>query len=279
MPHHFPSRELKNIFLLLVALVALLSGAGCKQKQPSATTTTPAKQCTVTVAAAADLKFAFDDMVAAFAKVHPAIRVTVTYGSSGTFFNQLMNQAPFDLFLSADLDYPHKLIAQGLAAKDSEFQYAVGRIVVWVPNKSPLDLDKSKIQALLDPSVKRIAIANPEHAPYGRAAEAAMKKLGVYDQAKDRLVLAENIAQTAQFVQTGAADIGVLALALAVAPTMKDQGRYWEVPLEAYPRMDQGGVILSWAQDPEAAKLLRDFVCGAEGKAILTRYGFSMAKE
>lgn len=273
------SRGLKNILLLVVAMVVLFSGVGCKREQPAASTTTPAKPRAVTVAAAADLKFAFDDIVAAFEKVHPEVRVKVTYGSSGTFFTQLMNKAPFDLFLSADLDYPHKLSAQGLTLKDTEFEYAIGRIVVWVPNTSKLNLDSVGIQALLDPAAKKIAIANPEHTPYGRAAEAAMKKLGVYDQAKDRLVLGENIAQTAQFVQTGAADIGIVALSLVLAPNMKDQGRYWQVPLEAYAHMDQGGVILSWTQDAEAARLVCDFMCGTDGKDILRHYGFSMAKE
>jgi molybdate transport system substrate-binding protein len=183
------------------------------------------------------------------------------------------------MFFSADVDYPRQLIAQGVAAKDTEFLYAVGRLVVWVPRASTLDLTRLGIHALADPSVRKIAIANPKHAPYGRAAEGAMKSLGIYEAVQARLVYGENIAQTAQFIQTGAADIGIIALSLAVAPALKDDGRYWEVPLESYPRIEQGGVILSWAMDVPAAQAVRTFVLGAQGRAILHRYGFFLPRQ
>ena len=233
----------------------------------------------VTVAAAADLKFALEEINQAFTNAHPGIAVRVTYGSSGSFFAQLSNKAPFDLFLSADMEYPRKLVAQGDAAGDTLFQYAVGRIVVWVPKDSKLDLDKLGMQALLDPAVRKIAIANPKHAPYGQAAEAAMKKLAVYEQAKDKLVLGENVAQTAQYVASGAADIGIIALSLARAPALRERGRYWEVPLENYPVMNQGGVVLSWAKDAEATGLLRAFLVSAKGREILQRNGFSLTEK
>src|SRR4029077_6100604 len=134
-------------------------------------------------------------------------------------------QAPFDIFFSADIDYPRKLIDAGLADADSEFLYAEGRSVGWVPNSSPLDLETLGIRAVADPSVRKVAIANPQHAPYGRAAEAALKTLGAYDAVKDRLVFGENIAQAAQFVESGAADVGLIALSLALSPAMKDKGR------------------------------------------------------
>jgi molybdate transport system substrate-binding protein len=233
----------------------------------------------VSVAAAADLKFALDEIITAFSHEQTETTVKVTYGSSGNFFAQLSNRAPFDMFFSADMSYPQKLVEQGLAQKETLFLYAVGRIVVWVPNASPLNVENMGIQAVVDPAVRKIAIANPQHAPYGRAAEAAMKKLGVYEQAQSRLVLGENIAQTAQFIETGAADIGIIALSLAIAPAMRDKGRYWEVPLEEYPRMDQGGVILSWAKDLESANRFRAFVTGTSGRAVLKRYGFSLPGE
>jgi molybdate transport system substrate-binding protein len=233
----------------------------------------------VRVAAAADLKFAFDEVASEFQKKNPGVTVNVTYGSSGTFYAQLTNQAPFDLFLSADIDYPRKLVEQGRAVKDSEFLYAVGHLVVWVPNESKLDLDKLGIGAVTDPSVRKVAVANPRTAPYGRAAEAALKTLGAYDAVKDRLVFGENIAQTAQFVESGAANVGVIALSLAVSPAMRDKGRYWSIPLDAYPRLEQGGVILSSAKDAEAAQTLRAFLTGAEGRAILKRYGFTLPGE
>jgi len=233
----------------------------------------------VRVAAAADLKFALDEVASEFGTKNPGLKVSVTYGSSGTLFAQLTHEAPFDLFLSADIDYPRKLTEQGKTVKDSEFLYAVGHLVVWVPNGSKLDVDKLGIRAVTDPSVKKVAVANPRTAPYGRAAEAALKTLGVYDGVKDRLVFGENIAQTAQFVESGAADVGLIALSLALSPAMRDKGRYWSVPLDAYPRLDQGGVILTGAKDADAAQALRAFLMGAEGQAILKRYGFTLPGE
>jgi molybdate transport system substrate-binding protein len=226
------------------------------------------------VAAAADLKYALDELLVEFERQYPHIDVRPTYGSSGNFYAQLSNQAPFDLFFSADIDYPRRLIEQGRALQETEFLYAVGQIVVWVRNESPLDVETQGVHALLEPGVRKIAIANPQHAPYGRAAEAALQHLGVYEQVQSRLVLGENIAQTAQFVESGAADVGVLALSLAMAPALRDKGRYAIIPLHAYPRLEQGGVILARVRDREATELLRTFVIGEQGRAILRRYGF-----
>jgi molybdate transport system substrate-binding protein len=231
---------------------------------------------TITVAAAADLKFAMDPIVADFEKQYSNVTVRVSYGSSGNLFAQINNGAPFDLFLSADIDFPRKLVENKKALADSLFSYAVGRVVVWVPNDSPIDVEKLGIEALLSPSVRKIAVANPEHAPYGRAAVAAMKKLGVYDKVSGKLVLGENIAQTAQFVESGAADIGLIALSLAVSPKMKSEGRYWEVPLDAYPRLEQGGAILSVSKQPDLARQFRSVLVGPQGRETLRRYGFIM---
>jgi molybdate transport system substrate-binding protein len=227
----------------------------------------------LSIAAAADLKFALDDLVKQFEEKYPATKVNVTYGSSGNFFAQFQNGAPFDLFFSADIAYPRKLAEKGLGA-DDVFLYAIGRIVVWVPTDSPVDVDRLGIKALLEPSVRKIAVANPEHAPYGRAAVAAMKALHVYDQVESRLVYGENIAQTAQFAQSGAADVGILALSLAVAPQMRDAGRFWQVPLDAYPQMEQGGIILKSSRNLATARAFRDFVLGDHGREVLEHYGF-----
>jgi molybdate transport system substrate-binding protein len=232
----------------------------------------------LTIAAAADLKFALDDLVKEFEEKYPATKVNVTYGSSGNFFAQFQNGAPFDLFFSADIGYPRKLAEKGLGA-DDVFLYAIGRIVVWVPKDSSVAVDKLGIKALLEPSIRKIAVANPEHAPYGRAAVAAMKTLKVYDQVASRLVYGENIAQTAQFVQSGAADVGILALSLAVAPQMRDAGRFWQVPLDAYPRMEQGGIILKSSKNLETARAFRDFVLGDYGREILEHYGFYLPEK
>jgi molybdate transport system substrate-binding protein len=232
----------------------------------------------LTVAAAADLRFALEDLVKDFEEKFPATKVSVTYGSSGNFFAQIQNGAPFDLFFSADIEYPRKLAEKGLGA-DDVFLYAIGCIVLWVPKDSPLAVDKLGIKALLEPSIRKVAVANPEHAPYGRAAIAALKALNVYDQVAARLVYGENIAQTAQFVQSGAADVGILALSLAVAPQMRDAGRFWLVPLDAYPRMEQGGTILKSSKNLEAARAFRDFVLGDHGREVLKHFGFYLPEK
>lgn len=234
---------------------------------------------TVTVAAAADLKFALDEIAAEFQKVQPNIEVRISYGSSGNFYSQLAQHAPFDIFFSADVSFPMRLIEAGLADAKTQFVYAIGRIVVWVPNSSPIDLSQTGFEALKHSAVRKIAVANPEHAPYGKAAIAALQKLGIYDTVKDRLVYGENIAQTAQFVESRVADAGIIALSLALAPGLKEKGRFWEIPLEAYPRMEQGGVILPWAKHPKAAEGLRTFVLSPSGQATLRRYGFILPKE
>ena len=260
---------LKKICVALPTLAALVC-ADCAHPARAA------KQGTVRVAAAGDLKFTMSEIVEAFRRERPAVEVSVTYGSSGNFYAQLSNRAPFDIFFSADVDYPRRLVRQGLALADSEFLYGVGRLVVWVPRISPIEVEKLGIQALLSPSVRRIAIANPRHAPYGRAAEAAMKSLGVYDRTKDRLVLGDSVMQTAQFVDSGGAEVGIISYSLALAPPLRDKGRFWEVPIDAYPRREQGGVILSWAQDRAAAEAFRDFVLSEGGRAILLRHGFRL---
>jgi molybdate transport system substrate-binding protein len=256
------SRELRNLLFAVLLAVSVVAS--------------PAHGGEVRVAAAADLKYALDEIMLAFRAERPDVAVTATYGSSGNFYSQLRNRAPFDVFLSADLLYPRRLADDGLALHGEVFAYAVGRIVLWVPEGSPLDVERLGIHALLEPPARRIAIANPRHAPYGVAAEAALRSLGVYDAVAGRLVLGENVAQTAQFVQSRAADAGIIALSLAVAPPMRGHGRYWEIPLEAYPTMEQGGMITSWARDPSSARALRDFMLGREGRAILERYGFSL---
>lgn len=239
----------------------------------------PAPEPTIRIAAAADLQFALDELVAEFRRQHPQITVKISYGSSGSFFAQLSQHAPFDMFFSADMGYPQKLIAQGLALPETAFFYAVGRIVLWVPTSSAIAVEQLGVQALFDPTVKKIALANPQHAPYGRAAVAALKSLGVYDAARARFVLGENVSQAAQFVQSGAAQIGVIALSLALAPTLRAHGRFWEFPLESYPKIEQGGVILRWVRDRASAELLKDFVLSAHGRTILKNYGFFLPGE
>jgi molybdate transport system substrate-binding protein len=237
----------------------------------------PAYAGEISIAAASDLNFTFKEIIAEFEK-KTGHGVKLSLGSSGNFFAQISNGAPFDLFFSADIGYPKKLEEAGLAEPGTIYRYAIGRIVVWVPKGSPIDVGSLGIQALQHPSVKKVAIANPKHAPYGRAAVAAMEHYKVYEAVKHKLVLGENITQTAQFVQTGGADIGIIALSLAVAPAMKDIGNFWEVPLEAYPSLEQGAVLLKAAKDRKAARAFLYYIKSPDGATVFKRYGFVLPK-
>ncbi len=264
---------------LLVVGAGVVAGLrGTPTPGPEASPPTAEARPALTIAAASDLKFALDELLQDFRAKNPGADVRVTYGSSGNFLAQLSQGAPFDVFLSADVTYPRELVKQGLVEGDV-FLYGVGRLVVWVPEGSPLPVDTQGLEALRGPAARRIAIANPQHAPYGRAAKAALESQGLLPELQERLVLGENIAQTAQFVQSGSADAGLIALALALAPAMKKAGHYVEVPLGAYPRMEQGGALLKTAKDPALARRFRDTLLGAEGKALLRRYGFFLPGE
>jgi molybdate transport system substrate-binding protein len=230
----------------------------------------------ITVAAAADLQFAMQDVAARFQK-ETGKTVKLTYGSSGNFFQQIQNGAPFDVFFSANLDYAKKLDAAGLTEPGSYYPYAKGKIVIWVRNDSKLDLS-SGMQALLDPSIKKIAVANPEHAPYGQAAVAAMQNDKIYEKVKDKFVLGENISQTASFVVSGGADVGIVALALALSPNMKDKGRYVEVPAGEYPPIEQACVILASSKNKETARQFLAFIKTPAIGDLLRSYGFDVAK-
>jgi molybdate transport system substrate-binding protein len=232
----------------------------------------------ITVAAAADMSAALPELVAAYTK-KTGQAVKLSFGASGNLMNQIRNGAPFDIFFSADEQYPQQLITEGLASKDTLYRYAIGRLVLWVPADSTLDLSKLGIKALLDPSVKKISIANPATAPYGRAAEAALRHYGIYDQVSGRLVLGENVSQAAQFVESGNAQAGLIALSHALAPAMKDKGRYWDLPLDAYPALNQAAVALSRSKQQDAARKFLDFVRTPDATSLLTRYGFSLPAE
>ncbi len=228
----------------------------------------------ITIAAASDLNFAFREIVAEYEKT-TGNHVRLSLGSSGNVYAQIQNGAPFDLYFSADIAYPRKLEEAGLTVPGSLYQYAIGRIVMWATHESRIDVTKG-FESLREPTVKKIAIANPKHAPYGRAAVAAMEYSKVYDQVKDKLVLGENISQAAQFIESGACDIGIIALSLAVAPAMKSKGTYWEIPVEAHPPLDQGAVILKSSKQQESAIQFLAFIKGERGQEIMKRYGFTV---
>jgi molybdate transport system substrate-binding protein len=232
----------------------------------------------ITVAAAADMSAALPQLVDTYTK-KTGQKAKLTFGSSGNLANQIRNGAPFDIFFSADEEYAQQLIADGLASNGTLYRYAVGRLVLWVPANSPLDLSMLGMKALLDPSVQKIAIANPAHAPYGRAAAAALRHYGIYDQVSSRLVLGENVSQAAQFVESGNAQAGLIALSHALAPALKDKGRYWAVPLDAYPALNQATVVVSRSKQQEAARRFLEFLRGPDATSLLTSYGFSLPVE
>jgi molybdate transport system substrate-binding protein len=236
---------------------------------------TAARGQDLTVAAAADLQFAMQNISARFAK-ESGKNVKVIYGSSGNFAQQLRNGAPFDMFFSANLDYPTQLQQEGLVESGSFYSYAKGKIVLWIPKDSKLDLHAG-LQGLLSSGIGKIAIANPEHAPYGKAAVAALQAEHIYDKVKEKLVLGESISQAASFVASGAADAGIVALSLAVSPNMKDKGQYLEIPAADYPAIKQACVILQSSKNKGAARQFLRFIHTKAVEELLRQYGFEVA--
>lgn len=228
---------------------------------------------TLRVAAAADMQFAMADLASRFEK-QSGTKLAVTYGSSGNFRTQIQNGAPFDLFFSADTQYPEQLIAAGLADAESLTVYAHGHLVLWAPAGMNLRLAERGFAALRDPRVEKIAVASPEHAPYGRAAVAALQKTGLYADVKAKLVFGENISQAAQFVQSGSAQVGLIACSLTFAESMKG-GERWEIPQDLYPGVEQAAVILHASPNKAAAKAFLDYVKSAKGRSVLANYGFT----
>jgi molybdate transport system substrate-binding protein len=246
--------------MVLASISALLSAVACAQGQE------------IRIAAAADLNSAMKELSEQFQR-QTGTKVNATYGSSGNFFSQMQNGAPFDLFFSADIEYPRRLEAAGLAEPGTLCEYAVGRIVIWTPSDAKVDVTKQGWKALLDASVKNIAIANPEHAPYGRAAVAALQKAGIYESVKNKLVYGENISQAAQFVQSGNVQAGIVALSLAISPAMRD-GKRWEIPTDMHPPLEQAAIVLKGGTNKEAARTFLEFVRSLAGRATLAKYGF-----
>jgi molybdate transport system substrate-binding protein len=265
-PMRFTSSKSLVAFILLSAILLTTTSAWAQDQKDS-----PA----LTVAAAADLSSALQEVADRYEK-KTGIHLKLSFGASGALTQQIQNGAPFDLFFSADMDYPRQLIAAGAADQASLYQYAVGKLVLWVPADSPLDLDHKGMDVLLDPSVKKIAVANPQHAPYGRAAVAALKHAGIYDRIADQLVLGENVAQAAQFVESGNAQAGFVALAHAVAPSMRGKGKYWEVPADFYPPLAQGVVVISNSLHKKEAADFLDYIKTKETSELLRKFGFTL---
>ena len=229
----------------------------------------------ITIAAAADLKFAMEEIVVVFKQANPADQVETIYGSSGKFHTQIQQGAPFDLFFSADIAYPRMLEKEGLAASEPK-PYAFGRLVLWSASR---DAGKMAIADLADPAIKKIAIANPKHAPYGKRAEEALRSAGLWDKVESRLVMGENIAQTAQYVQSGNADVGIIALSLALNKELASKGGYALIPDNLHQPLEQGYIITKQAAGNALARKFADFMSSPEARRVMVRYGFVLPGE
>ena len=230
----------------------------------------------ILVAAAADLNQVLPIVAERF-EHETGNRVKLSFGSSGNFFAQIQNGAPFDLFFSADIDFPRRLESAGFAEPGSLYEYAVGKIVLWVPNGSGVDISRG-LPLVLDPGVRKIAIANPAHAPYGKAAVAALQNDQLYDRIKDKLVLGENISQTFELVHSGNADVGIVALSLVLGPKMKDAGKFLLIAPASYPPIKQGVTVMKSSAHKTATKEFLEFLKRPATVALMEQYGFEVPK-
>ena len=227
-----------------------------------------AQQNTLQVAAAADLQPVLPALIEQFEKQTHA-KVEASYASSATLATQILNGGPFGLFLSADLSFPQKVAAAGLS--DSPVPYARGTLVLWARNDSPVQ--PLSIDSLRSPGLRTVAVANPEHAPYGRAAKAAIEKLGLTDILKAKLVVAENIAQTAQYADSGNADAGLISLTSALTPRLSADGKYVPMPEDSYPPLLQAAVVIKQAPAAQEARQFLDFLLSAPVRKQLAAGG------
>jgi molybdate transport system substrate-binding protein len=231
---------------------------------------------TIRIAAAADLEPVLPPILNQF---HQATGITAepTFQASAALTTQIQNGAPFDVFLSANLDYPKKLIAAGLAEglgnTGTPITYAKGTLVLWTRKDSPLP--QPSLDLLRNPAIQRLAIANPDRAPYGKAAVAALQKLGLYDALKPRFAVAENIAQAAQFVDSGNADAGLISLTSAMTPRLASSGRYFMIPTDLYPPIEQGAVLVSKTRQSVAARKFLVFLMSAPVQEQLRKFGLT----
>ena len=258
-------RHFSHVVGVVLAGLLLSSNAQAQDKSASV----------VTVAAASDLKFALEELAAQFQK-QSGHKVTLVFGSSGQFTTQLLQGAPFDVFMSADESLVFKLADAG-KTKDRGRVYALGRIGVFVPHSSPLKADgslKDLVAALDDGRLQKLAIANPQHAPYGDRARQALVHAGIWSQAQKKLVMGENIAQAAQFTISGSAQAGIIAQSLALAPALSDKGRFALIDAAAHDPLIQRMVLLKSASP--AAQLFYDYLGSKPAQAVLMRYGFQM---
>ena len=224
-----------------------------------------------TVAAAANLRYVLEEIKTQYVSENPKVNLQISYGSSGMLTQQIMNGAPFDLFLSADTVFPNKIKEKGQASGEVE-TYCYGKVVMW---SASIDVSKG-IKSVLSPEIKKIAVANPANAPYGENTVAMLKKQNIYDKISKKIVWGENINQTAQFVFSGNAEIGFIALSLALAPEMKNKGKYYVLPEDNCPPVKQAAVLIKgWEKNGEAAKFLK-YLTSVQCEAIWEKYGYNV---
>ena len=247
---------------LAAFVLALACVTACKDKYPA---TSPDE---LTVAAAADLTPAFEEIGREFESVTKT-KVIFVFGSTGMLTRQIENGAPVDLFAAANVSYIDELDQKGLIVSGTRTIYARGRITLWTPDESPLRLQS--INDLARPEVTRIAIANPDHAPYGLAAKQALQTAGIWERVQPKLVYGDNIRQTLQYAQTGNVEVAIVALSLSIP----SRGRWQLVPEELHEPIDQGLGVIKGARNEQAARAFADFIAGPQSRAIMKKYGFN----
>ena len=258
------SRHETRLATLVAFLLALAILSACRDAGKSPSTTTSGE---LTVAAASDLTPAFEELGREFEATHKT-KVVFSFGSTGMLTRQIENGAPVDLFAAASVSYIEQLEKQGLIIPDTKAIYARGRITLWTTSGSNLRLEG--IADLARPEVTRVAIANPDYAPYGLAAKQALEKAGVWDRVKPKLVYGENIRQTLQYAETGNVDVSIVSLSLS----MHSHGRWSLIPEELHQPIDQGLAVLKSTKNEPAARAFATFITSPQGRAIMEKYGF-----
>jgi molybdate transport system substrate-binding protein len=250
---------------LAAFILALACVTACKPREKSYTTTPVPDE--LTVAAAADLTPAFEELGREFESATKT-KIVFVFGSTGVLTRQIENGAPFDLFAAANVSYIDELDQKGLIISDSKAIYGRGRVTLWTSNESPLRLQG--IADLARPEVQRIAIANPDHAPYGLAAKQALQSAGVWERVQPKLVYGDNIRQTLQYAQTGNVEVAIVALSLSI----QSNGRWTLIPEDLHQPIDQGLAVVKSTNKEQAARAFANFISSPQGKATMKKYGF-----
>jgi len=256
-------KKLRKLILLIMIAPLLLTG--CSNSRPDS-------QNQITVAAAADLYNAFTELAKLFEQ-KTGSRVQLSFGSTGQLFRQIEHGAPFDLFAAASVDFIDRLEAQGLIIPETKRLYAQGRITLWQRKDS--QFVATKLEDLLNPKIKRIAIANPEHAPYGQAAQQALQSVEIWDKVQSKIIYGENIRQTLQFAETGNADVAIVALSISDSPG----GRFTLIDADLHSPINQALAVLKATKNESLARQFAEFINSQEGRAVMKRYGFVLPGE